>query len=453
MSRAALRVALYVRVSTDEQAREGFSVAAQAAALRAFAVSQGWREAGLYADEGFSGKDLRRPAIERLIADARGGRFDAVAVWRLDRLSRRQAHTLRIIEEILEPAGVGLRSATEAFDTTTAAGKAMVGMLAVFAQLERESIIERTRLGLRERARQGKWSGAPPWGYRYGAAGGIEPDPAVAPWVGRLFARAAGGEGSAALAAWLRAEGAPPPRAGGRWWPGTVRLILGSRVYLGERRSQGVWAAGAHPPLVGAAAFAAVQVPARARAGGYLLAGIAVCAHSGGPLRGKRQRWPNGRHRRYYICPARASGRAPDCPFGWQDAGRLDGAVIAAVGAVAGPAPPRPAAATVQLSRRALAACEARSARLLRAVEEGWLEGAEVRDRVQAVRRERERLAGELAAAEGTAPPGASHLALDFPRLAPLASAGQRRAMLRALVARVVVGRGLRIAAIERAGA
>jgi site-specific DNA recombinase len=443
-----LRVALYVRVSTEEQAREGFSVAAQVAALRAFAASQGWREAGLYADEGFSGKDLRRPRLERLVADARAGRFDAVLVWRLDRLSRRQAHTLRLIEEVLEPAGVGLRSATETFDTTTAAGKAMVGMLAVFAQLERESIVERTRLGLRERARQGKWSGAAPWGYRYAETGQLAPDPVVAPWVRRLFARAAAGEGMAALAAWLAAEGAPAPRAGGRWWPGTVRLILRNRVYVGERRVHAAWVPGGHAALVGPEDFAAAQPRGGGAAprGGYLLAGLAVCAHCGSPLRGKRQRWPGGRHRRYYICQGRATGRQPGCPFGWQDARRADEAVIAAVGRLPGPVPaPRlqPAAG------EAVAACDARMARLLRAVEEGWLEGPEAAARLAALRRQRER----LAASQAAPPPGAAELALDFPTLARLAGAAQRRAMLRALVSRVVLARGPRVTALLRTDA
>lgn len=440
-----MRVALYLRVSSEEQAREGFSIAAQHRALRAFCTSQGWAVAASFADEGYSGKDLRRPALTRLIAGARGGRFDVVLIWRLDRLSRRQSHTLRLIEDILAPAGVGLRSATEAFDTTTAAGKAMVGMLAVFAQLERESIIERTKLGLRERTRQGKWAGAAPWGYRYGEDGGLAPDPEAAAWVTALFLRAADpgqAGGPASLAAWLHSRGAPPPRAGGRWWPGTVRLILENRAYLGERRQGEGWIPSSHPPLVDAAAFAAAQDGLGRRpprAPGYLLAGIGFCAHCGGRLRGKRQRWPNGRHRRYYICQERGVG----CAFGWQAAERVDAAVLEAVGSL------QPAGGCRPVSRprldAALQAGRRRLARLLHAVEEGWLSGPEVAVRLQALREERAALEDDLRAAP-TAPPHQTPFVLDFPSLARFAAPPARQALLRALVARVTVARGAAVA-------
>jgi len=409
-----VRVGLYLRVSTEEQAREGFSVAAQERALRAFCDSQGWLVAGVFADEGHSGKDLRRPALTRLLAER--ATLDMVLVWRLDRLSRRQAHTLHLIEDVLGPAGVGIRSATEAFDTTTAAGKAMLGMLAVFAQLERESIIERTKLGLRERRRQGKWSGAAPWGFRYGPDGRLDPDPEAAPWVEILFRRAAT-ERPAALAAWLAAAGAPTPRTGGRWWPSTVRLILKSRVYV--------------PAIVDEATFSAVQRAPAPRSPSYLLAGLGVCAHCGGHLRGKRQRWPNGNSRRYYICQR----RGPGCQFGWQAADRVDSAVLDAVGVLTlGPAPPL-------LRRPARSAGERRVARLLRAVEEGWLQGPEVAARLEQLRREQAALEAELRAApKGDALTNA--LVLDFPTLARFAGDAARQAMLRAIVREVAVGRG-----------
>ena len=121
--------------------------------------SQGWSDYELYADPGFSGKNLERPAIKKLIKDCEDGKIDTVLVFKLDRLSRSQKDTLYLIEEVFNNNEVGFISVRESFDTTTPFGKAMIGILSVFAQLERETILERTRLGLKKRAEDGYWRG------------------------------------------------------------------------------------------------------------------------------------------------------------------------------------------------------------------------------------------------------------------------------------------------------
>lgn len=137
--------------------------------------SQGWSDYELYADPGFSGKNLERPAIGKLIKDCEDGKIDTVLVFKLDRLSRSQKDTLYLIEEVFNNNEVGFISVRESFDTTTPFGKAMIGILSVFAQLERETILERTRIGLKKRAENGYWRGGgkTPFAYDYDKEAGV----------------------------------------------------------------------------------------------------------------------------------------------------------------------------------------------------------------------------------------------------------------------------------------
>ena len=137
--------------------------------------SQGWSDYELYADPGFSGKNLERPAIQKLIKDCEDGKIDTVLVFKLDRLSRSQKDTLYLIEEVFNNNEVGFISVRESFDTTTPFGKAMIGILSVFAQLERETILERTRIGLKKRAENGYWRGGgkTPFAYDYDKEAGM----------------------------------------------------------------------------------------------------------------------------------------------------------------------------------------------------------------------------------------------------------------------------------------
>ena len=166
--------ALYVRVSTDIQV-DGYSIEAQIESLENYLKSQGWTNYKTYIDPGFSGKDLNRPAIQRLIRDCNNGLIDMVLVFKLDRLSRSQKDTLELIEEVFNKNNVGFISIRERFDTTSPFGKAMIGILSVFAQLERETILERTRIGLKKRAENGYWRGGgkTPFAYDYNQEKGI----------------------------------------------------------------------------------------------------------------------------------------------------------------------------------------------------------------------------------------------------------------------------------------
>ena len=137
--------------------------------MLSYAKSKDYTEFEYYIDGGYSGKNLNRPAIQKLIEDCKNHKIDAVFVFKLDRISRSQRDTLYLIEEVFNKYNVSFISMRENFDTSIPFGKAMIGVLSVFAQLERETILERTRIGLKKRAEAGLWRGGGkiPFPYRY----------------------------------------------------------------------------------------------------------------------------------------------------------------------------------------------------------------------------------------------------------------------------------------------
>jgi len=160
-----LRAAIYTRVSSDEQI-DGTSLDTQRERCLALCEAKEWEVTEVYSDEGVSGAKHSRPALDRLMTACRSGAVNVVVVFKTDRFSRSRAHLFTALEE-LASAGVAFTSVTEAFDPSTTAGDAMVGMLGVFAQMERRTIRERTRAGVNARVRAGGWGGGrnAPFGY------------------------------------------------------------------------------------------------------------------------------------------------------------------------------------------------------------------------------------------------------------------------------------------------
>jgi len=169
------RAAIYIRVSTDAQREEGYSIDAQKDALSAYCKAKNIKEFDFYIDGGFTGSNIDRPEMQRLIGDVKNGLIDCVLVYKLDRLSRSQKDTLYLIEDVFNPYGVAFMSLNENMDTSTPHGRAMLGIMSAFAQLERENIRERTRMGMKERVKSGLWMGGGriPYGYDYDRNQGI----------------------------------------------------------------------------------------------------------------------------------------------------------------------------------------------------------------------------------------------------------------------------------------
>lgn len=163
-----MRVVLYIRVSTLEQV-EGYSISEQTERLKKFCEAKEWTIVNTYVDPGYTGANLKRPAMTRMIEDIERGGIDVVLVYKLDRLSRSQKDTLYLIEDIFLKNNVNFVSMNESFDTTTPLGKAMIGILSIFAQLERDQIKERMAMGNVGRAKDGYWRGGSgvPIGYDY----------------------------------------------------------------------------------------------------------------------------------------------------------------------------------------------------------------------------------------------------------------------------------------------
>lgn len=149
-------IAIYIRVSTLDQAREGYSLDAQEKTLRKWCDDKGYLVYDLYADRGISGKDIEhRPEMGRLLHDAEEGKFKSVIFWALSRFTRSVSDLYDTMEKF-QKWNVSMVSYTESFDTSTPMGRAMIGIVGVFAQLERELTAERVSAAMAERAAQGK---------------------------------------------------------------------------------------------------------------------------------------------------------------------------------------------------------------------------------------------------------------------------------------------------------
>ena len=149
-----LRAAMYARVSTHDQEVEN-----QLGELRRFVEVRGW-SATEYVDRGVSGAKDRRPALDRVVADARRRRFDVLICWRLDRLGRNLRHLVTLLDD-LQALGVAFVSLGEGIDCTTPAGRLQLHVLAALAEFERGRIQERVRAGLARARRQGTRLGRP----------------------------------------------------------------------------------------------------------------------------------------------------------------------------------------------------------------------------------------------------------------------------------------------------
>ena len=281
----------YCRVSTEEQAAEGYSIEGQADKLRAYAELHDLGAVTVIADPGWSGKNMERPGLTRLRDMVAAGHVSHVLTWRLDRLSR-DLGDLITLADTFGKAGVALHSFTERIDLSSATGRMFYNILGSFAQFYREQLAENVRMGMQQAVRQGKWVNRPKTGYDL-VDGELVPN-ADAPRVREVFRLRATGMSCQQI----------EDRTGIKF--STVGNILRSRVYLGEVLLNDVWYSGHHEPLVTPEEFAAAHrgfVPGRKR-GADLLSGRVFCG-----LCGKRMSIEtNGERKTMYRCRHRGKG-------------------------------------------------------------------------------------------------------------------------------------------------
>lgn len=290
------KVAIYIRVSTTSQAEEGYSIEEQKDKLSSYCNIKDWSIYNIYTDGGFSGSNTERPALEKLIKDAKKKKFDTVLVYKLDRLSRSQKDTLYLIEDIFLENNIDFVSLLENFDTSTPFGKAMVGILSVFAQLEREQIKERMQLGKLGRAKSGKsmmWAKTS-YGYDYHKeTGALTINPVQSLAIKFIFEQYLAGRSITKLRDDLN-EKYPKDID---WNYRAVRLILANPVYCGYNQYKGQVFPGNHEPIITEEDFNKTQEELKIRQhtaaekfnprpfqAKYMLSGIAQCGYCGAPL-------------------------------------------------------------------------------------------------------------------------------------------------------------------------
>lgn len=228
-----MRVGIYIRVSTDEQAREGFSIEAQRRVLNAWAAIKGAESVVEYVDDGYSAKNLKRPAVQRLIDDCRRRKLDTLIVWRLDRLTRDLRDMLMLMDDVFNQYDVEFVSSTESVDTSTPTGRLFLNILGAFAQNERESNADRVKMVMKELSKGCKHlGGRPPYGYSVNADGFYEIVPHEADAIRMIFAMKGNGDSYARIITALEASGYKT-RSGSPWSKTALYEMLRNEKYTG----------------------------------------------------------------------------------------------------------------------------------------------------------------------------------------------------------------------------
>jgi site-specific DNA recombinase len=317
--------AVYRRVSTDRQEREGYSLEDQDRRGHQLADANGLDVSQVYTDV-LSGADPERPEYRRMLADATAGKFGAVLVVALDRFGRDALET-KIAMATLDAAGVRIISATEEIDRETADGRFMVAIRAELAELERHKIKARTRAGISARARAGIPWGVPGMGYTTGENGHWvieEGERKIVELLSRR--RTQDGLSYHGIARAMNLDGIPS-RAGTRWGATAVRRIIESKHVRGYFRHGGEWHKGRHEPIVGEQTWELAQAmigrdaqftpssPGRRPARHLFVGGHLRCAHCGQAMLARKDR---------YVCATARSDGAGACLNGWHSRTDVD---------------------------------------------------------------------------------------------------------------------------------
>ena len=329
-----MRVGLYPRVSGHEQ-EDNYSIPEQIERMKKYCESRDWMVYKIYTDPGFTGSNMDRPGLQEMIKDVENGKLDMVLVYKLDRLSRSQKDTLFLIEDVFDKHGVGFTSMTENFDTSTPFGKAILGVLAVFAQLEREKIKERTMMGRDARAQEGKWhgGGVQPIGYDF-----INDELVVNDYeamqikeMADLFIK---GTPVRTIERIVNEKGYRHKH--GTWAARTIRGVLSNPVNIGLIKNRNNLHQGVHEPILDQKTFDAIQKLMQERREKHgaqkafrsLLGGFIYCKHCGG-------RYARHKHNGVYsyVCYSRSKKmksmiKDPNCKNKIYKADELESAIL-----------------------------------------------------------------------------------------------------------------------------
>lgn len=326
-------VAPYIRVSTQEQVEHGYSIEEQSKRTKKYCESMGWNIYKVYSDPGYSGGNTDRPGLKMLIDDVKAGKIDKVLVYKLDRLSRSQLDTLYLIEKVFLANNTDFVSMSENFDTSTPFGRAMIGILAVFAQLEREQIRERMQMGKEARAKQGKFHGSNiiPIGYDY-IDGELKTNEYEKMQIQTIFDLYSKGKGGRYIADYMKDHGYQHKY--GAWSEVQIRRVVKNKTYIGYLPHRGEWFKGSHEAFIDESFFDGVQNMVEKRTRDHLkynrrpgkvttyLGGLLFCERCGAKYHkvSRKSKHKDGSFRRFekYECNSRTKKHAhlvkdPNC--------------------------------------------------------------------------------------------------------------------------------------------
>ena len=325
------RVFIYIRVSTREQAEEGYSIGEQEERLKKYCEAMEWQLVKVYIDPGYTGSNMDRPALKDMIKQIEKGNADIVLVDKLDRLSRSQFDTLYLIRKVFTENNCAFVSRAEAFDTSSSFGRAMVGILSVFAELERERIKERMADGKEGRAKEGKYKGGGnvPIGFNYEQeTGKLIENEYESMQVREVFELFNKRTPIYTIMTIMNDKGYRTKY--GEWKEITIRTMVANRVYLGEIKHKDKWYEGLHDAIISQEVFDRAQkilkersiTNAKYKIGKKYrspLAGMIWCAHCTAKYHWRTNgQNKDGTYRSYYICYSRSKGdkkmiKDPNC--------------------------------------------------------------------------------------------------------------------------------------------
>lgn len=264
------KVAIYVRVSTTNQAEEGYSIEEQISSLRKYCEAMNWTVFHEYVDAGFSGGKLERPEMSNLINDAKKQLFDTVLVYKLDRLSRSVKDTLHLMQDIFTPSKVDFVSLQENIDTSSAMGTLFITLLSAISEFEREQITERMKMGKTGRAKAGKamsW-GMPPFAYNYNKeTGNLELDEIKAPIVEMIFSDFL--KGSSVNQIVQKLNSMSYHGKSHDWGHHAVTFIIDNPAYCGMMKYMGQTYQAKHAPIIDKKTFELARLERKKRLSKY----------------------------------------------------------------------------------------------------------------------------------------------------------------------------------------
>lgn len=264
-----IRAAIYCRVSTEDQAKEGFSLSAQEERLKAYCTAKGWDVVKRYVDDGYSGRSDDRPAYKRMMAEK--NEWDVMVVLKMDRIHR-NSKNFTLMMEHLKLHGKEFTSMQESFDTTTAMGRFVMDIIQRIAQLESEQIGERVYIGMRQKAKEGKGilGFTIPYGFTMveGSLVVLGPEADVVKMIYKMYSEK---NSIRNICKWLKDNNINNKHGNLHWYPSAIHKILSNPIYCGFHRWDDIIYKGHIDSIISIEMFEQVQDLLHRRRGKFVM--------------------------------------------------------------------------------------------------------------------------------------------------------------------------------------